>query len=458
MMTYNRKTQTQKGKIATIALPFLLTFILLSSIYLVLLNQNIAQEKVRYGYIAANEAEHIVTTIDCIMARTNTLKALVQDHHGNTDFFNSIAASVYDFVGLETGVVLKNIAIAPHGVVSDVYPYKGNENLIGFDFMDLNKTGNAEAKDAYIKGDTVLTNPFKLIQGGIGMAGRTPVMLMVADEPELWGLVTITIDFEKLIEALKLKHLDSMGIDYELSYIDDKGEAHIMESVGTLGDDAVKNRFAIRNLTWELSLRPKDGWSSAGQYIAAGFLILLMSCFVAKFVDVFFQLRESNKTLKYISDHDVMTELGSRRAFEAVIDSFPKELPKNYCMLMADINGLKTINDTYGHKAGDELILGASECLRRAFNGIDTIYRLGGDEFCVITTEPPETLQRRITFLEQLTAEWKGNYTSSLAISYGMANSSDHQDIAAWIKDADQKMYECKRNYYMTSGKDRQKR
>ena len=132
-MTYNRKTQTPKGKMATIVLPFLLTFIFLSSIYFVLLNQNIAQEKVRYGYIAANEAEHIATIIDCIMARTNTLKALVQDHHGKTDFFNNIAANVYDSVGLETGVALKNLAIAPRGVVSDVYPYKGNENLIGFD-------------------------------------------------------------------------------------------------------------------------------------------------------------------------------------------------------------------------------------------------------------------------------------------------------------------------------------
>lgn len=443
---------------ATIVLPFLLTFILLSSIYFILLNQNIAQEKVRYGYIAANESDHIVTTIDCIMARTNTLKALVQNHHGKTDFFNDIAASVYDSVGLETGVALKNLAIAPHGVVSDVYPYKDNENLIGFDFMDLNKKGNAEAKDAYIKGDTVLTNPFELIQGGIGMAGRTPVMLTVGDEPELWGLVTVTIDFDKLIEALKLKHLESLGIDYELSYIDDKGEAHTMKSVGTLGDDAVKNRFAVRNLTWELSLRPKNGWSSIGQHIAAGFLFILMSCFVAKFVDMFFQLRDSNKTLKHISDHDGMTGLGNRRAFEAVIDSFSKDLPKDYCVLMCDINELKTINDAYGHKAGDELILGASECLRRAFDGLDTIYRLGGDEFCVIATEPPETMQRRITVLEQLTAEWKGSYKNGLSISYGMASSRDHQDIAALIKNADQKMYEYKRNYYMTSGKERRRR
>jgi len=134
-----------KSRTGFVVLSFLLTFIFLSSIYYVVVKQQIAHEKTRYNYIAVNESDHIITTVDCIMARTNTLKALVQDHHGGTDFFDSVAADVYDAVLRETGVALKNLAIAPRGVVSHVYPYKGNEALVGFNYFDLDQSGNAEA-------------------------------------------------------------------------------------------------------------------------------------------------------------------------------------------------------------------------------------------------------------------------------------------------------------------------
>ena len=57
-----------------------------------------------------------------------------------------------------------------------------------------------------------------------------------------------------------------------------------------------------------------------------------------------------------------------------------KELPVPCTVVMADINGLKEANDTLGHEAGDELIIGSAECLRNGFDGIDAIYRLGDDE------------------------------------------------------------------------------
>lgn len=468
----------RKSRTGFVVLSFLLTFIVLSSIYYVMVKQQIAHEKTRYSYIAVNESDHIMTTVDCIMARTNTLKALVQDHHGGTDFFDSVAADVYDAVLRETGVALKNLAIAPRGVVSHVYPYKGNEALVGFNYFDLDQSGNAEALEAYQKGETVLTNPFPLVQGGIGMAGRTPVLLTVGDEPELWGIVTVTIDYDRLIDALTLKNLESMGIDYTLSYIDDNGEARGMSNVGTVGDDAVVKRFTVRNLTWELALRPKEGWSDGRQQILWCVAFLFLSCFVAKFVDMFFKLQdsnrvlrsmlvkffdmvfklqESNEALKNMSEHDAMTGLRNRRAYSETIEAFLRKVPEDCCVMMADINGLKEVNDTCGHKAGDELIIGAADCLRRAFEGNDRIFRMGGDEFCVIAEVSPEAMERDIATFERLTAEWKGSFIDSLSVSCGMASSRDHQVIADLVRDADQRMYECKERYYMMSGKERRK-
>ncbi len=473
----SRKKQKDRKRKAIFALIFLLTLALLSSIYCLAVHQHIVHEKTRYGYIAANEAGHINTLIDCIMVRTNILKALVQNHHGTTEFFDEVAASIYDSVVQETGVTLKNVAIAPGGVVSHVYPPEGNEVLIGFDFMDLSRQGNEEAREAYVKGDTVLTKPFPLVQGGIGIAGRTPVIVEEDGGPKLWGLVTVTIDYDRLIDALMLKHLETMGIDYMLSFIDGDGTAHPMSFIGALEDDAVRKRFVVRNLTWELALRPKEGWSSPWQHVVAGVLFVLLAGFTAKFVDVvirlresnrvlrrmigkffdmLFRLRESNEALKNMSEHDAMTGLWNRRAYAAAIDAFTRNPPGDCCVMMADINGLKEVNDTSGHKAGDELILGATECLRHAF-GKAAIYRLGGDEFCVIAKKPPEEMENDIAVFQRLIGEWRGSDAGRLSVSYGMANSRDHQDFTALVRDADRKMYESKSNYYRMSGKDRRK-
>ena len=127
--------------------------------YFYFLNKDIQQDRERCGFIAENEAEHIVMTIDCVMTRTRTLTALVQGHKGNTDFFSGIAGVIYHDVQRDTGVTLKNIALAPDGIVSEVYPYVVNKSLIGFNFLDTNLEGNQAALDAYEQGHTIQPIP-----------------------------------------------------------------------------------------------------------------------------------------------------------------------------------------------------------------------------------------------------------------------------------------------------------
>ena len=126
-----------------------ITFVLLGLVCFLIARNDIAEERERYGFIARNEAEHIVTLVDCVMARTTTLEAMLQDHEGETEWFDKLAKRIYDEVTEETGVSLKNFALAPDGVVSKVYPLEGNEALIGFDFLDTSRKGNLEAKEAY---------------------------------------------------------------------------------------------------------------------------------------------------------------------------------------------------------------------------------------------------------------------------------------------------------------------
>ena len=155
--------------------------------------------------------------------------------------------------------------------------------------------------------------------------------------------------------------------------------------------------------------------------------------------------------------YDQMTGLKNRRAYEDKLHEFDKNPPPEYCVVMADINGLKTANDTIGHHAGDELITGASECLSAAFEGVDSIYRIGGDEYCVIMAGPEEKARQCLERLKELTLHWKGHYNDRLFLSTGIASNKDYNSIEAITAEADKMMYKNKRDFYMASGRDRRK-
>ena len=171
---------------------------------------------------------------------------------------------------------------------------------------------------------------------------------------------------------------------------------------------------------------------------------------------------ESEKKLveeqKHYAYHDQLTGMRNRRSYEEKLQELAKNPPSEFCIVMADLNELKRTNDSIGHHAGDELITGAAECLKAAFDGIDTIYRTGGDEFCIVTEGPIEEAKAAIAKLENVTAQWKGRYNSSLSVSAGAASNRDHDTIESITAEADKNMYECKRNYYISRGVDRRRR
>ena len=439
----------------------LITLLILFTVYSLFIQHDISLEKDHYGLIAEDEATHIITTIDCIMTRTNTLEALIQDHKGETDFFTNVAGNVYNSVLLETGVYLKNLAIAPSGVVSAVFPYIGNESLIGFNFMDLSKPGNVEAYEAYEKGNTILTNPFELVQGGIGMAGRKPVIIDDADNgKKLWGLVTVTIDFENLLKVLRLENLAAMGLNYELSYITFDNTRHVMTSSGSLKKNAKRITFNIRNLTWELAVMPVQGWISVRQISIFIILFVSLSYFAGVFANTLLRLQESNKQLLQLSITDRLTGCYNRRAYETDFSNLQENPPDDdFVYVSADINVLKSVNDSLGHAAGDELICGTAQCLARCFSDYGKLYRTGGDEFvCMLSMNEKKLSETKEKLLAEINA-WKGSNVESLSFSVGYAAKRDFPEatVKELAKISDKKMYEEKNRYYQNSGIDRRR-
>ena len=156
--------------------------------------------------------------------------------------------------------------------------------------------------------------------------------------------------------------------------------------------------------------------------------------------------------------YDQLTSLKNRRACTEVLDRLAKKLPDGCRVVAADLNGLKETNDTLGHHAGDEMIIGAAECFRRSFKGIDSIFRTGGDEFTVIITDGGYDVEGALERLKKYSAEWESKDITGISISAGVASAKEFSNIDEMLKAADARMYGSKRDYYLSIGKDRRRR
>ena len=180
-------------------------------------------------------------------------------------------------------------------------------------------------------------------------------------------------------------------------------------------------------------------------------VFIAMSFIIDYYYDKFIQA-------KTYAMRDKLTDLYSRRAYEmAMSDMEHTDLDENLVFVSMDVNGLKNINDTLGHKAGDLLLKGAAYCMRTCFSEYGKIYRFGGDEFAAIIFAKKVELQPLREYLDKLCLLWSQENGIEVSVSFGFASLSDHPE--ATIQDlesiADQAMYEDKTRYYSMEKHDR---
>lgn len=145
-----------------------------------------------------------------------------------------------------------------------------------------------------------------------------------------------------------------------------------------------------------------------------------------------------------------LTKLGNRFALTEYVKQM--DITQSVAVVYCDITGLKKVNDTQGHEAGDTLIINSCECLREVFDGYG-LFRLGGDELFVIC--PNITRADTDNRLDQLRNTLK-DYSVNLAI--GMVWKDVIGDnLEKTIFEAEKRMYEDKSEYYKKSGIERRK-
>ena len=160
------------------------------------------------------------------------------------------------------------------------------------------------------------------------------------------------------------------------------------------------------------------------------------------------------------ADIDALTGFANRRLYEEDIQKLEDgDIPPDLICVALDINGLKDVNDSLGHEAGDRLIIGAAQCIEQSFGEKGTLYRIGGDEFVALLHSKRDELDSLIDDFEDRMKTWSRDNDLELSISHGYVCRDEHPDetITEIAKMADMKMYAAKDRYYRESGKDRRR-
>lgn len=167
-----------------------------------------------------------------------------------------------------------------------------------------------------------------------------------------------------------------------------------------------------------------------------------------KQIEILGQIEERTEEVYQLAVLDSLTGLynrrsGERRLSEEISRSFRKARPLT--ILMLDLDDLKTINDTFGHPTGDQVIKQFAENLQKASRGSDISIRLGGDEFLVILPEcKPDDVHLVLDRLERKSMESNG-HSIDLQFSAGWTDYSPGESAESLIQRADAALYANKR-------------
>lgn len=148
--------------------------------------------------------------------------------------------------------------------------------------------------------------------------------------------------------------------------------------------------------------------------------------------------------LHYLSTHDSLTGLYNRVYFDAEMSRLATSREYPVSVIVADVDGLKAVNDTKGHDAGDRLIKEMAAVLLSAFRASDVVSRIGGDEFAILLPHTDyqtakEAVDRIRSIIESVEEKMQGG-----GLSLGIATAFAGEDLPAALKSADEWMYKDK--------------
>lgn len=162
------------------------------------------------------------------------------------------------------------------------------------------------------------------------------------------------------------------------------------------------------------------------------------------------KLEVYNRQLQNLATTDSLTGLENRLAFDKMLKEISRENDHSadWVMVMVDVNGLKYTNDTFGHLAGDALVIATGESIVKAYGDVGKCFRIGGDEFVVVAKANRDLVYKCRRSLEKVVETYnkEGLYRLSMAVgeSFLKNESGVRKSISDWKLEADLNMYHDK--------------
>ena len=432
---------------------FAVVCLLLSFLAAIYVNSLVEDNRNHRAYLLASKANDISDKLDMLIARVHVMEFMMMADDGEPEDFDVLAPLVLEGWDDSTREMVRNVALAPDGVVQYVYPLEGNEPLIGYNLWEA-AAPSAEAVETLRKGRVNITPPIDLVQGGRGMNISLPVNIPGQDES--WGIAAIIVDTDKLIASFSLRDFIAHQVEYSLDYENLHGE---YENLVTSGEVKfpVYYEFKTENMQWRLAVSGTLGAASNFTIALLVMGVIAVSALLAANFANRHQRKRMSEMFRELANTDSVTGCATRHfVYEKLVDQESGQWQLdglNYSLAILDVDHFKTVNDTYGHDVGDEVLQKIAALLMRSLakNKGDCAIRFGGDEFVLLygnrtPEQMKDILQHVLTAVRGIQVD--GRPDICVSVSIGGVHPSQMVDREATYRNmlcaADDKLYQAK--------------
>lgn len=259
-----------------------------------LINQNQQRrEQLKAAYTAESTISRIEVQLNRYLAESDLVKKSIEEGLMISDKqFATLSRLMQD-----EDNIIKVHEIAKDGIVSQIYPMAGNEDVIGLNMIE-NPKRKKEARLARDSGEYTIAGPFELVQGGNGVLLFDPVYR--TDDKgckKFWGFSILVMDWRKFIKKMELEQLEDAGYHYQIWKKGTDDEKIVIAQCDNLQEaDTLEVACTVPNDTWYFEIVPENGWVTMTQKLW-GLLISVMTALIVMIIYLQFKMRRYRDAL-----------------------------------------------------------------------------------------------------------------------------------------------------------------